>query len=150
MTGVSRPASLAPDFSPRREGFESSKARSSKTHSNVSAGLRPDRLRDVAHPHAARRQALSLLCQPVGAEARARGLPSRTYASLDGPILMLFGTEGPERRKADVVWLAGNGELDCPVIDASRYQDCLEALWGRTEDGTDLRCVAFMVPAGPG
>jgi hypothetical protein len=65
-----------------------------------------------------------------------------------GLFSWLLGFGAAQRRKTDIVRLAGNGAFDCPVVDASRYQDNLEALFGECiESGVDLRCVAFMVPA---
>jgi hypothetical protein len=65
-----------------------------------------------------------------------------------GLLSWLLGFGAARRRKSDIVRLAGDGAFDCPIVEVSRFQDNLEALFGRrTGNDIDLRCVALMVPA---
>jgi hypothetical protein len=55
----------------------------------------------------------------------------------------LFGGE----RERQIIQLEGDGDYDCEVVGESHYQDALSQITGgKTENGHEFACVAFLEP----
>jgi hypothetical protein len=127
---------------------------SRRTHTRIRASaaqgadLRPYRLRHEPDAHAARRQALSILCQPVGSEVRSRCLPVGRVSAAEIEFAVVDQLRCLLRAPEVIVgtWRSARPEID--GLTESEVRDALEGLdplWDELFPAEQARIVQLLV-----